>query len=382
MSAIKNKKILLIFILYTALTIFFKIYNSSLYANILNPLFWLVMIEYLIINIKENYIRFPNNRKFNFYMIIIASIHIVAYFYAGFMLGFSKNPYSQDVNSILKNLIIKVLPIVGIELARGSIIAENKHNKKAIILLTILTSLVEINYVSLFSEMSSRKNFFEYVCSTIIPLIAYQSLFTYLSLIGSYVLPLIFRIFSALIIIFLPILPNINWFVTGSASLLSATIVYALYRYKFLKNSESFKNKINWKKSFAMVIILLVLVCFMMGFFKYKAIVILSNSMFPVFSRGDILIYKKVEASELKNADIIIYKIENQFVAHRIINIINSDNNFFFQTKGDMNNIPDDNLVDQNQVVGVYCFKIKYMGFPAIWFNEFLNNQKPLVETK
>ena len=112
------------------------------------------------------------------------------------------------------------------------------------------------------------------------------------------------------------------------------------------------------------------MVCFMLGVFQYEPIAILSNSMFPTFCRGDVVVFKKLseaELKELKKQTTIVYTIDNQNIAHRIVDVIEENDKVFYQTKGDNNNAPDMN----------------YIGFPSIWLYEyFLNEKNAKVETK
>ena len=116
----------------------------------------------------------------------------------------------------------------------------------------------------------------------------------------------------------------------------------------------------------------------MLGLFKYEPITILSNSMAPVFNRGDVVIFKKIDENELNNipkGSIIVYSTENKNIAHRIVNIIKNGNTVLYQTRGDNNNSPDTNLVKSDQIHGVYTFNIKYLGFPSIWLYDYFNEE-------
>ena len=122
----------------------------------------------------------------------------------------------------------------------------------------------------------------------------------------------------------------------------------------------------------------------MVGIFKYEPIVILSNSMVPTFSRTDIVIYKKLDEEQLQEipiGSIIVYSIDDQNIAHRVVSIV-KDENIMYQTKGDNNNVSDTNLVKINQIKGVYVFHIKYLGFPSVWLHEYLNSDSAKVEIK
>ena len=136
-------------------------------------------------------------------------------------------------------------------------------------------------------------------------------------------LDIIIRIIMKLSVLLSPVLINVNWFAIGSFSLIESTIIYVILRYADAKHSEGIvkikKSKYE-KFSYASTIILCVtLVCFMLGFFKYEAITILSNSMTPVFNKSDVVIYKKLSEEEKQNIPIdtiILYTSENQNIMH------------------------------------------------------------------
>ena len=347
------------------------------------------MLVYLIWNIKKFYVRNPINKKYIINMIIISSVHIIVYFYIGFIFGFSKSPYNHEILTMIKNIIIKIIPIISIEVTRSVIANRNKNNKALLKFLTILLILVEINYNTLINLYSNKEELFKYICSTIIPLIASSILYTYLTLKGSYLLVLIYRIYKDLMVLILPILPDIDWFITGSIGILSPTIVYLLFKYKFIKEKRNHikKQQTNFEKfSYTVALTLAVtIICFMLGVLKYQPIAIISSSMFPLFNRGDVVIYKDLSDSELKQIEensIIIYKIGNQNIAHRVVNRIEENNTVFYQTKGDSNNVADSDLVKTEQIKGIYVFHVKYIGYPSAFLYQYFNNEKPEVEIK
>lgn len=371
--------------LYTFTTIFLSINNNIIYTNIINPIFWSGIIIYLLWYMKNYYIRMSSNKKYLLYIIIISCVHVMVYFYLGFVFGFSKSPYNYKIATILKNIFIYIIPIIGIEMTRGILVIQNKSNKPVIFFLTTILILININYNALLDLAYNKELLFQYICSYIFPSISAGILYTYLTLIGSYLLPLTLRIFYRLAITFLPTLPNIDWFVIGSLGILSPFIIYMLFKFKLTKEKNTIKKKHHIfsntfpKISYMVTLILAItLICFMLGVFKYEPIVILSNSMESTFCRGDAVIYKKLTDSELKQIplySIIVYTIGEQNVAHRIVSITKENDTVFYQTKGDSNNVPDTHLVTPNQIKGIYSFKIKYIGFPSVWLYNYFNSE-------
>lgn len=97
--------------------------------------------------------------------------------------------------------------------------------------------------------------------------------------------------------------------------------------------------------------------------FGYKPFIVLSGSMETEIFRGDLIIVKTINPKELKENDVIAFRdAENTVTTHRIIDIIEKDNQTYFVTKGDNNSSQDQNLVELADVEGLYVTKITGLG--------------------
>lgn len=374
MKCIKNKGLIVIFF-YLLITIYCITKDAIFYTNIINPIFWGIVFLYLIINVK---IRLNVNKRQVIYFITIIFITIGIYIALGCMYEFSKTPYSHKIISILKNIIIQIIPIIGIETLRIAIIAKNKNNKMLVVIITILLILLQINYYTLEDLYSNKEELFRYICSNIAPIIIYNIIYSYFILKNMYLFAISYRVLEKLFVLLMPIFPNVDWYVTGSISILLSIFMYLLFKYKYLKEKESLIGKLSYIVTFVLA---LMLVCFMIGIFKYEPICILSNSMTPVYEIGDVVIFKKMTNYELNNISkdsIIVYTKDDRNIAHRVINIIKTDDRTLYQTKGDSNNTADTGLVQIEQIKGVYIFHIKYIGFPSVWLYKYFHQEESI----
>lgn len=98
-------------------------------------------------------------------------------------------------------------------------------------------------------------------------------------------------------------------------------------------------------------------------FFGYKTFVVISGSMEPEIDIYDIVGIKEVDQNELEINDIIAFRQGQSIITHRIIEIKNEDGNIKYITKGDNNNIKDENEVHYSEIEGKLSFKIKKLGF-------------------
>lgn len=104
--------------------------------------------------------------------------------------------------------------------------------------------------------------------------------------------------------------------------------------------------------------------------FGITPVVVLSGSMEPTYSVGDLLYYKKVDR-ELEVGDVITYRLDDALVTHRIVDIQGSE----YITQGDANEARDLNPVLQDSIVGIPVFSIPMIGY----YIYFVNNNLYLV---
>lgn len=97
--------------------------------------------------------------------------------------------------------------------------------------------------------------------------------------------------------------------------------------------------------------------------FGYKPFIVLSGSMESKIYKGDLVITKDIDATTLKENDIIAFRdVENTVTTHRIISVEVIDGVTYFITKGDNNTSQDLNLVETGDVEGIYVARIPGIG--------------------
>ena len=144
-------------------------------------------------------------------------------------------------------------------------------------------------------------------------------------------------------------------------------------RYEKEKQKLKKINRIVFTIPIATCLILLVIL--ISGIFKYKLIAIASNSMSPVYRRGDAIIYEKINVKELKEGDILAFQKNNIVVTHRIVEIWKQNGKYYFTTKGDNNNSIDNGKVEERNVLGRVQTSFKYIGYPTVLVSEFFGKE-------
>lgn len=120
------------------------------------------------------------------------------------------------------------------------------------------------------------------------------------------------------------------------------------------------------------ILIIIYLIIFIPVLWGKRPLVIISGSMEPILKVGGILYYEKIYLDDFKKDDILVYRLNEHIVSHRIVNI----NEYGFETKGDNNNSNDSYIVDKNNVIGRgNNWSIPYIGYYA----DFIYNHKYLL---
>ena len=115
------------------------------------------------------------------------------------------------------------------------------------------------------------------------------------------------------------------------------------------------------------VIVVLVVLCavFLMGsrLVGYRVFTVISGSMEPAYSVGDLLYVKEVDVHSVKVGDPITFILNEDLVVatHRVIEV-DAENQRFY-TKGDANETADNAPVHFNNVIGVPQFAIPKLGY-------------------
>lgn len=117
--------------------------------------------------------------------------------------------------------------------------------------------------------------------------------------------------------------------------------------------------------STALVAAVVVLALLLVGFrlVGFRVFNVISGSMEPTYSVGDLLYVKPVEPDDVRVGDPITFVLnENLVVAtHRVVEI-DAENQFFI-TKGDANANADASPVHFNNLIGVPKFHIPLLGY-------------------
>ena len=228
-----------------------------------------------------------------------------------------------------------------------------------------------INYLYSANQKDGRGNIAP--ATIILPTIAREALYSYITYNVSPLPTILISLALNLWGYVIPTLPNLGNYITAVTG-----IVFPYLVYKQVSKNIKYKEKYNmyakrYFRNFIFSFILifsLILTALVSGIFRYHMIAIASNSMEPLYSRGDAVIYIKKEAKDIEVGDVLVFKSGNSIVTHRVISKIDENGHYTFKTKGDNNNTEDDLKITEKDVLGRVEYIVKYIGFPTVWFRD------------
>lgn len=380
--------IIILMLIYGLLANLKLVFNiNAIYLYIINPLFWITLAVFLKIAIGKSYQKSRIKKEVIQYILIAVIIYILTYMISGLFITFGNNPYFTTVKGFLINLWMFGTVIISKEYIRYRLINNVYENdkKEIAILVSLIYIIIEIGLNKYVNTKITLLFALKDICQNLIPLIAKNVLYSYISMKSDWKPASIYELFTKLYLWLSPILPNAPWIMVAIIETTIPTILFFYIRYANSKNSEiksrqEIKN-VNPKNSIPLVVLVILVIWFAIGVFPIKPIAIASGSMEKELYVGDVVIVKKCNANDIVNGDIIQYQMKGYTVIHRVIEKKQKNGEYYFTTKGDNNPSEDKESVKEDQVLGKVIFKVKYLGYPAIWLNIIQSNEQVEVDT-
>lgn len=305
----------------------------------------------------------------------------------GLIAGFYKNPYSLTFMGIGKNLLLAITLIVLEEIARFTINERSGRNRLILITNVILFTFVNFALFGDFQNITEVAPFLKMFTTVFMQWLFYNIGLTLISYKHGLKTALIYAFVFYLYRYLIPILPGLNEYVETIVDMLIPIIIVVLLHigipeiFKKKKNKEDIreKNLIAKVIGIFLFILILIMVSLNSNLFRFWSCVVGSGSMEPTINIGDIIIVDKSYKNKyntLDKGDILVFKINDKYYTHRIIDVIYNEGEKSFITQGDREGQAVDNwIVTKNEIVGVTKFRLKYLGLPSIWIRDLMKEK-------
>ena len=375
--------IILIYGILANTNIVFNIYGLFLY--IINPIFWIILSGVLYFSIAKIYTNTKLRKKIIQYTTVAVLTYLVIYLLSGLFVTFGNNPYNTTLKGLIINFWILGVPIFAKEYIRYKLI-NNVYDRDKMnfsIFISIVYVLIDIEYARLIGQNVATLTIIKYCAQVIAPSIAKNILFSYIAIQGDFVPSVLYQLITNLYYWISPILPNSPWAMSSIIDTVIPIILCLYIRYEKVKLTPKKDRRMiidtNPGSIIPLVISIVLVIWFALGVFPIKPIAIATGSMEKEICVGDVAIIQKCKGNDVNVGDIIEYQMEGYTVIHRIIEKKQENGELHFVTKGDNNISPDNEIVRENQLIGKVIFKIKYIGYPAIWMH-LLQKEEQMVK--
>lgn len=112
---------------------------------------------------------------------------------------------------------------------------------------------------------------------------------------------------------------------------------------------------------------LLVALTVVPGTIGFHALVVISESMEPALSIGDVVVTRPVDPLTLKVGDVVTYNSDLGLISHRIIGVEEAESGRIFRMKGDANSTADPEPIVATQVVARVAYSVPKIGLLTLF---------------
>jgi len=350
---------------------FFPGDSLGVYFQILKPLLYLMLGIFCFIFIGKDQRTYEIRADFLLVSTLGALAYLAFLFACGYLRGFSHNPLNMSFWGIAANAWAFLTVAVMREFIRGKIMAAAKWPVLLLAALVFTFSFMDnIRSVAAFSLETKA----DYILTDFLPILVLNFFAVWTASMGGAAGNMLFLTVYQAVPVLSPYLPDMP-------KILDAIVVYTLVFIMYLIAGRLLWNRrraaaprgepYHWKWLLLPAGVLTVFLLFGLGVFAYLPVAVASNSMSDVFSRGSLVIVKKIDNIDgVKVGDIIEYQSGNIAVIHRVVDITYAASGAKqFITKGDNNPAIDLYPVLPEQVVGHARWHIPYLGYPALFFS-------------
>lgn len=367
---------LLLFILTLVTIISSESFSFIPNFRILRVLIWIMFAIYLLFFYENQHYQDKRLQKQLLYCIgVIYLIYYILYFMIGIRIGFSHNPYNVTVSGMLENIILTIPIFLIQEYVRYYLFSTTKEEQKGILALTLAFVFTFANFniltdVRYFQSLSGVGYLFLFL---LIPYFVKDLMLSFLCNFGGYLVSISYLLIPYLVLYTMPILPTLDPKLVTIFELLALFLLFLITSSLVWKEKTKNYHIPSLKTGIVYFVVIIVFLFLGVKVVPENTLVIASNSMYSYIHRGDIVLIQKKPFSSVQKNDIIKYRLDNQYIVHRVVEIkINGKQEKYFVTKGDNNNEVDLYPVMEDQYEGVVVGKIPYLGYPRLILNDIL----------
>lgn len=336
-------------------------------------------ISYYLVGFEKT--RIQNKKDVLGFVTVYSFAFLILLYGIGLFTGYLRNSYSLNPLMILKNTVPVILTIIISEVLRSNLCRKGENNKLILISIIVLFTLVDMVLSIHLYDIKSLGGILGILTVTMIPSIFKNLLLNDLSLKFGYLPGIIYSLIFGLYFYIMPIVPNLNDYMTSTVMFLIPLALMILVDKRFASEEEEEedlrdKKYVNKAINGVLIAIMAIMIALFSNLFPVWIAAVGSGSMEPTIMIGDAIIVDKTVAKDpnkLTVGDVLVFKIKDTIYTHRIIEIKEINGKKAMITKGDREGQAVDTWVVTNEnIIGRVKFKIPYVGWPTVWLSRMV----------
>ncbi len=350
---------------------------NSFFLNLLSGyimclfLIGLLIIFHFFFIFEKNEKRYLSDIIFEVFLFITS--FFILYYLLGIIIGLARTPNYFTFHGIFVVLLPLVLYGVLREIFRYNLLCKADKNKLCTILVIVLFIICDLTGNIYYASFKSQYDVVRFIALTILPTLSMNIAYSFISKKVGFIPIIIFHSIMLLFPYIIPIVPNPNEYVISVIQLV-VPVLFALRIDRFFKKIKDDHIPRNYRKKkyrgfIIPLLIIIALVYFYSGYFKYYAVAIGSGSMHPKIKKGSIVIINQKDKS-YDVGDVIAFNQKEYIIVHRIVKKITINNVNYYYTQGDANKNMDDLVLNDSLIIGKVNYNVPYIGYPTIWLGE------------
>jgi signal peptidase len=368
----KDKKILYASSAALLLVLLGALFFPAANARVITALLLAAVATAVFFLVKKRPILSINKNTVLLLMLAMGAVCLVLYYLTGVHFGFYKSSTPLSWRSFFRNILPIVTIIIAIEVIRYVLLAQKA--KFAWVLAYVSGVLSEVLVFSTLSGITGFNRFMDTVGLYLLPAVTANILYNYLS--KNYgVLPgMVYRLITSLYTYVLPVYPQ-----TPDAIFSFAKLIVPLFIYMFIsmlyakggkKHAKPEKLAAKLISTALSAIFMISIVMLITGEFRYRSVIIATESMTGEINKGDAIIYEEYDKQYIKEQDVIVFLKNDNRIVHRVVLMERINGETRYYTKGDANDDWDTGYITDADIEGVVLFKIPYVGYTSIWLRD------------
>jgi len=367
----KDKKIMYASSCALVLALLGALFLPSNVGRAITALILAVFAVAICLLVRKRAILSINKNEVLLLMLAMGAVCLVVYYLTGVHFGFYKSSTPLSMGSFFKNILPIATIIIAIEVIRYVLLSQG--NGCLSVLAYVAGTLSEVLVFSTLSYLTNFNRFMDAMGLYLLPAITANFLYNYLGKNFGFLPGTVYRLIMTLYTYILPVYPQTPDALFSFAKLIVPVFIYVFISMLYAKGKKYEKPKSRIAGLISMGLSALIMISIVMlisGEFRYRSIIIATESMTGEINKGDAIVYEEYDEQYIKEEDVIVFLKNKSRIVHRVVYMERIDGVTRYYTKGDANEDMDVGYITDADIEGVVLFKVPYIGYASIWLRD------------